>query len=808
MKYSNIIYKTISYFIIFAFCTTPSSFLVAQETQKKGLISKFREKITEKIPSAIAIAASKVTASLKEKLQKISKTGAPIIFSRLKSNLDTFQEKIMYVSQCMLRGDCTVQERAAFITTAITILALTLALIGVTATLATISKQVDEKVVEVSGQVKGWKPRDIFNRLQATTSRLKQNILNMENCLIKRECTKAQKNILYATAGTLAALATIAVGVGIGAFIYSEYKRSKQPTELPKVEDIDEDKPIIEQPALGEFISQTSWKSNFMKNMAASIKATPALFKEAYDKIKEGIQQGIITTKEQAYNLFEKAALQATDFKTLVQSTFHINLANTLNQLGKISNKYDEFKEKLDQSFAGQLASLGNQINTLVSILKPISKDMLNIYNAFDERGFKPIDFIKAELERPETMRKKLQEKQAALQQLATQKTALEKEREEFYAQAAQVEPSGSVKKTGKKIFTGKKKNDLSSQAISNTLKEFERRSQEVHEKEKNTRQAIQKLEDKLEVRKIISSSYLSKTYAVLLEQLYNLNLQPIGTIIQEGFGTLATIMSDLASPEQLSGKLGAIVIPQIIRPDLQKLAANIRDIGEGIKNVINIKPFITAPIVKGQTIPEKTSSNVPIISRTDLVKGIIKATRKENIEIIKKAIDDGPNLIKKILQIKEPILAFKKSAKSLKSALVKFVPNMKDLFQNTIKKAPIRNIPRATIILMQELGKQTQITKLKLIQTIEATTTLLEAIYKGDTGLAENAYRFTRDINNFFQLITNHPFINRAFLENLYELLNTKVREMQETINVMQKKLNEEEKIAREPIMEVSSPG
>ena len=187
-------------------------------------------------------------------------------------------------------------------------MALTAALIGLTIGVAATSKEVDEQVHVVSQEVKGWAPNAVFIRLNNTLAKFKQSLLNMQTCLLKRKCTKTQKKVLYATAGTVAALATIAVGVGIGSYIYAEHKRKKEAAaeEVTPAEPLDETKEVLE---LDEyFVIEPSWKSKFMQKVSKIIplKNAQTTLKEAYDKIQKGIQKGVLKTKKMVNEAFDE----------------------------------------------------------------------------------------------------------------------------------------------------------------------------------------------------------------------------------------------------------------------------------------------------------------------------------------------------------------------------------------------------------------------------------------------------------------------------------------------------------------------
>jgi uncharacterized protein HemX len=189
--------------------------------------------IKTKLNVLIAKTGSGIRSSLARAYQKVKTVDKRTVIDRLLANITKLGGQIGGIKDCMLFGlNCSTEKRAAFYATAITILALTAVVVGFTITVATTAKEQDVElkatVHKTSQEVSGWEPKAVFARLQNTVRSFKSNLLSLQTCLIKRQCTKTQKRMLYASAATITALVTAAIGIGIGSYIYAQKQEEEK----------------------------------------------------------------------------------------------------------------------------------------------------------------------------------------------------------------------------------------------------------------------------------------------------------------------------------------------------------------------------------------------------------------------------------------------------------------------------------------------------------------------------------------------------------------------------------------------------
>ncbi len=304
-------------------------------------------KLTEKLPGVIKRTTAVVKEGLSSAYQKVKGIKGEVILNKLIANVEKLGSQIGDIKDCMLFGNqCTPAKRAAFYATAITMLALTAAVVGFTITVAATSKEpeVEKAMQETSQEVKGWKPAAVFQRLSNNLASFKQNLLSMKPCLTKQLCTKQQKRMLYATAGTIMALVSIAIGIGVGSYIYAEYKKGKQPAELPTV---DEEIKALAQDSLAEpeTVPKSKWQAALQRAIeikkagAGYILEKTAEIKAALEAKSENAKAALRETvneakKMQLYQAAKTALARAQEIaKNFIEHMKTIDLAQSMKNI-------------------------------------------------------------------------------------------------------------------------------------------------------------------------------------------------------------------------------------------------------------------------------------------------------------------------------------------------------------------------------------------------------------------------------------------------------------------------------------------
>lgn len=301
------------------------------------------------VASLITTTRSSIKKGVNSAFAKIKNIKSDVVFDKLLENIQRLGGQVGKIKDCMLFGhQCSNAERAAFYATAVTILALTAVVVGFTIRVAATAQEPDEelkKAIETtSHEVKGWKPDAIFKRLTLKLTSFRQNLISMQQCLKTHKCTKAQKRTLYATAATIASLVTIAIGLGIGSYIYAKKKEEKRVVELPTMDEelkylaIDPAQEPIKEPRslYQQFLQKTiqiqERTGEFIQKTAEELKA---ILKEKRASAQEALKK--TTSEVQKTELFQKAkeALQkaesiATHFLEQIKK---IDILDSIEQL-------------------------------------------------------------------------------------------------------------------------------------------------------------------------------------------------------------------------------------------------------------------------------------------------------------------------------------------------------------------------------------------------------------------------------------------------------------------------------------------
>ncbi len=389
--------------------------------------SSIRETFRAKLPGLISNAKSQAKSSLAAAYQKVKGIKAEVIIDRLLANVSKMGGQVGKIKDCMISGSqCSSSERAAFYATAITILALTAAIVGFNITVVNNSNKTEQGVKKsmenTLKEVEGLKPATVFQRLSNKLSSFKLSLLSMKQCLTKRHCTRAQKRTLYATAATIVALVTITIGIGVGSYIYAQKQEATR--QIEEAKRLEEEKVPTKSEPVKQFSEQElknlavnqakeqleEPKSTFQKFMQKAIavkeKGKTAI-QEASEQIRVAIQEksskaqeALKTTGDAATKLalFQaaKAALEraegiassfiakirSIDIVESVQQILHIDLMTFIRSVSKIKSSSVEINEPLNKL---SNVELFKQINQMVRRITKWQTMGMNLYNQATE---------------------------------------------------------------------------------------------------------------------------------------------------------------------------------------------------------------------------------------------------------------------------------------------------------------------------------------------------------------------------------------------------------------------------------------
>ncbi len=372
----------------------------------------FSDRLIETLKTVTGKAKSEIKSSVAKTYERVKNFDKATLFSQLKKSLYALGTQMGDIKDCMLFGtkvsiegeisQCSATKRAAFYATAITVLALTAAVVGFTITIAATSKEPDKElanaVEQTSQEVVGWKPEAIFLRLKNKIASFEDTLTSMEQCLITRKCTKKQKIALYVTAATIVALVTIVIGVDVGSYIYAQKRKAQELTKAVETDiraekekqlqaKIDaattEAERLAAEEELKKFLEMGNYDDNpapatgfqaLVQKYIKTIKNTPTQLKEAYKKVETGIKEGVIRSRAKAAELFQQVIDIGNNFETVIQSALDVNLQETLATLKTLKEQFAIF-DKINQDFwISKLGNLGIGVLDIAEYMQEVAE--------------------------------------------------------------------------------------------------------------------------------------------------------------------------------------------------------------------------------------------------------------------------------------------------------------------------------------------------------------------------------------------------------------------------------------------------
>ncbi len=717
--------------------------------------------------------ASKINASLSEKLAQLKDKGPQYILSSLLENVDKLGAQVSRVANCMATGNyanqesCSSQDRAALIAVSITVLALTIALIGFTVGIAATSKEVDAQVITVSQEVKGWSPKAVFIRLQNTTAAFKQNITSMQTCLLKRQCTKTQKNILYGTAGTIAALAVIAVGVGIGSYLYNQQKENERTEErkrqaaaeaaaaaaaraakgLPPLDEgvkggplFPEEKPITKPEEKKGIIAnlQDQLKSNVasvreqakakIANLQELAQDWKSQIKETVTPMQQYFQKNVV---EKGTNAFQETAAKIQETLTtqmqLAQQALKETAAEVQATLIEKAQAANAKVKELAQTFFSELQKAGQSffdialdkvLNIKLNVVEPTLKKIKE-YTARLIAAVKPL----------ETVRLKDQVLQISndLEALLAKAAQLQNEWQTAASQLAQRTPW--IKSHVRPVALGGKTNEQIA----------------------------------AEAKTLYPLAYIADDiwdfYPKLVAKINDLKLYGPALIVESFVKRVADLLDEVEKLHTSMGKIGAVIISKDLANALGNLKTQILRLAADVRSTANVKPLLANP-------PATTAQLLMEAFKGFVWRVGFGLPNKMNVHLTKMAteFDRIDPLITQITQES--------------GLLSEMGSNISDLLKKDVMKRlesqPIVNSARLPIVLAQSLGLV--VSQMKAL--INDMLTKTDAVIEGFGNVLDEIRPTAELVNNAF----GGNFINPALIQGI-DKIKSDVQDLRPTI-------------------------
>ncbi len=605
--------------------------------------SSIKATFKEKLPGLVSKTYSQVRGNLAPTFKKIKGWSKEAIIKSLQENVRRLGEQVGEIKDCMLFDfQCSPKQRAAFYATAITVLALTAAVVGFTITVAATSKEPDQdlnKAIEATSQdVQGWKPAAVFQRLENRLTSFKENLLSMQQCLIKRQCTKRQKRALYGTAATIVALVTIAMGVGVGAYIYAEHKKRQEEADLPGEPVPGEEPPRkdgfrpsftfdetpIKEGRLSKFQQFFRSKIQITKEKAQNLKA-------AYLEIKRQVQEGVIRTRRAAADKFLELVAKGKNFTELVQAVLEVNLATLHQSVQKAKGELSLFKKSLSTK------SLKFRKGTFIAQFE----DFRDYIKGITDK----VEFIKA--------------------------------------------AGTSTTRALKRLADIKRK----------SVKYFERKAEKLEAKgDAESKELAQKARMKIKVKQFLSKSNLEDLYPTIIRKINELKIYQVGAFADGVLRGLARLLTAARSIHLNAGKIGLIVSQDSIQAGLQELRYALvgADMQGGlvatVKQALSNRPII---VTNQLGAIDLAKSLVKAATTTDKF-GFLRAHFRDLLSIrrsLKGLGDITDSMEEKVDQFTRDIAQIKEEAKrkfveKIRANPIRGIPNAAAILRNALEEA------------------------------------------------------------------------------------------------------------------------
>lgn len=642
-------------------------------------------------------------------LQRIKGLNKAAIFDQLLTQIGKLGTQIADIRDCMFYGhDCTPAKRAAFYGTAITILALTAAVVGFTITIAATSQEPDQDlnnaVKTTSQEIKGWGAQQIMQRLRMQADAFKQNLTEMKECLISRKCTKGQKRALYATAATIVTLVVAAIAVSVGSYAYAQKKRQREMAGLPGEQPTGTPGTPGYRPSFtfDEAPYPEKKESRFGQLFKRTIGITQAgktFFQETYQAIKEKVSRGLIATKEAAAETFLDLVEKGQKFWQLIERVFDVSLERLKGAIETTKTKFETLATNIKAAkhivfmtqFRDLMKYLGGIIHT-VKIINPLEK------------------------------------------------------------------PDG---------YEGAKKRvaRIKGQSIE-YLQDMLRVREQEFKKGKIKREQVQSVKDDIRIKEFIKISNLNSIYPNVVAKLNALHLKEFGIVAETITKGLKALIEAALWIHKQAGKIGLLVSQSNAQQKLEELAKRIQTLGQDIKETTNVDKILATDIAvstidiilgTGEEGEEKAISSFGILAK------LVNAARSKEFKYLRKtgSATIARSTLRQADKLTDEIeLALRHFLRDIQS----IGSNTKEQFVTTIKKNPLKGIPNAATILRDALQKSVDQARETFNNLLKICTTLIKTIEAG----APDLYKTLEAINGYMFSVRGTNFINPQFLHGL----------------------------------------
>lgn len=675
-----------------------------------GAISKT---VREKLPSVVKGATSKIKSSASAAYQKVKNYKADKLIELLLSNSAKLGGQIGRIKDCMLfQLECSATERAAFLATATTIVALTAALVGFTLTVAATSKEPDQELTagieQTSQEVQGWSKEDIIHRLTTTKANFEQNLHSMKNCLASRRCTKRQKRALYGSAIAIVSSAVVIGAILAGTYVYAERMKAEEEADLPGKEPIpgevtpEDAEPrkeglrpsfTFDETPLPE--GRLSKFQRFFRSKIQIVRGKRDALQDAYQQIKEQVAQGIIRTRKRAAERFLALVTKGAQFSHTVQNVLAVDLSKLRNAIKTARSEISELKKRLsDKALRFKEGRFEAQLADFIRFMKDIT------------------DKIK------------------------------------FIATKGK-----STTRALKRLTDIKRK----------SVQYFEKKAQRLEAK--GELKLAKKARMKIKVKAFLKKSSLENLYTSIIQKINDLKLYQVGSFSTGVLRGLARLLDAARTIHTQAGKIGLVISQDNIQQGLLELRyALVGDRQEGVgglaatlQQALRNKPLIV------------TNQLGPV----DLIKSLVKAAiTTEKFGFLRENFRDIFSMAKTLKELDDLTDGMEEKVDQFTRDIAIIRESAQKHFVEKIKAKPIRNIPNAASILRNALEQAVEKGRNAFDSLMTDGMNVLIKVQKATPSI----FTVFKNLNGYLEKATGKPFINDALLQDVTPILTNSV--------------------------------
>jgi hypothetical protein len=733
-----------------------------------------------------ASATSRIKGGLSSAFNSVKQLDRTVVIDRLQKQVESLGQKVGYMGNCIAKGTCSQAERAAFIGTSVTVLALTVAVVGVTLSVAATSKEVESITKVTSQEVQGWGPQQVFQRLGNTVRDFKQSLTSLKQGMLKRQLTRGQKKFLYGTAISITALVTIAVGAGVASYVYAEKKESDRKAEtaaeeartaqaekaaranremmeteelarqgtlnqeaikqkidtlLAEIGDFD-DNPMSAQ----EKQTQSLFKRYFLAKIDV-IKGGPQHLRQAFDHVKEQIRTGAIKTKEGALDAYNKAVNFAQNLPNILENALGVSLSKMNEGYTAINTAFEGFKTALSdpqqllgganpyprgETFFSSVKSLGSYLSMIDQMSDDAedAQEELSLRRMIHAKSITPEEYMQKKQKFAQKEAKIMQRKQ----ELQDQVRAL--------AQAQ----------------------GLSTSKVRSKQADLEKESQKLAAKGVKLKKDRQILAHKESFDRFASPKYWSEQYfPEIMKRINALQLKNAGRVLEVLMAAFGKVFEAAEFLNKHGGAIGnRLFNTKRVGHGLRALNEELPVLGRNVRELLTVTPIILVDKLSPRQIGE--------------------AALKAMVQKKAKLLRDHKTKLQHIVNALQAIKGRYDPLHQKLRTLNKWFTNFKALATEEIKTALFKEkaIKRAAQITRDAVINIVEKQKIALNEVLTELPFITDKL----TEILPDIGTVFVDLNSALKSIIGMEAINPAFLQKLAPILNARIPNIHKAID------------------------